>query len=733
VAVIAVVAYHSHIGLFRGGYVGVDVFFVISGFLITSLLWREIEGTGRLSVGGFYGRRVRRLLPAATVVTVLTLWATERWVPPLQAASVWKDGLASALYVGNYRFAWIQTNYLATSTPPSPFQHYWSLGVEEQFYLLWPLLLVSVALWARGRRSPRLIVAATVGALTVVSFESSLVLTRRNEPWAFFSLPTRAWELGAGALVALAWPWVVRLPTQIGLSLGWFGLLAVAASVVAFSASTPFPGTAALIPVLGTAAVLVAGGMRAEGGPVLVLGRRPMRFGGRISYSLYLWHWPVIILAPYVVGHALNTAEYVALIPLSVLLATATFLLVERPVRDWGPLAASPRRSLRLGAGLTAGAVAAVALVAATLPSTAGHGQAPVAVVRPEPTAPAAAPPATGSPNASPIPSNGSAAEVAPLPNPSIGAAANAETQVHDAVTSSAAANQVPANLDPSLASARSSESAPTVDGCLLSYLATTNPPCLFGDRSAPRSIVLFGDSHATMWFPAVNSYALAQADRMYVWTKATCPPVEISLFSPVLGREFSECDRWRAATLARITALRPSLVVLGIAPNYDAAYQVTQDGPRWLDGLAATVRTLRSAGSEVVVLGPVPSPPEVVANCLSAHLTSATSCAVPLHEALPGGAVVGYDAAGLASEAATVASAGGFFVNVIPWFCAASNCPAIVDNLLVYRDNSHVTVPYSTYLAPLVTDELALAAQGCSSRSWSATAVQCPEPLGRT
>ena len=155
VAVIAVVAYHSHIGLFRGGYVGVDVFFVISGFLITSLLWREIEGTGRLSVGGFYGRRVRRLLPAATVVTVLTLWATERWVPPLQAASVWKDGLASALYVGNYRFAWIQTNYLATSTPPSPFQHYWSLGVEEQFYLLWPLLLVSVALWARGRRSPR--------------------------------------------------------------------------------------------------------------------------------------------------------------------------------------------------------------------------------------------------------------------------------------------------------------------------------------------------------------------------------------------------------------------------------------------------------------------------------------------------------------------------------------------------------------------------------------------------
>ncbi|MBO0730332.1 MAG: acyltransferase, partial [Acidimicrobiaceae bacterium] len=214
VAVLAVVLYHAHVGILRGGYVGVDVFFVISGFLITDLLWREVASTRRVSFAAFYARRVRRLLPAAVLVLIVTMAAAARWMPPLQVSSVWKDGLACALYVGNYRFAVQSTNYLSASAPPSPFQHYWSLGVEEQFYLLWPLLLVVAAGVLLRRRPSRQYAAVGLAAIAAASFVASLILTKADEPWAFFSLPTRAWELAAGGLVALAAPSLSRMPER---------------------------------------------------------------------------------------------------------------------------------------------------------------------------------------------------------------------------------------------------------------------------------------------------------------------------------------------------------------------------------------------------------------------------------------------------------------------------------------------------------------------------------------
>jgi peptidoglycan/LPS O-acetylase OafA/YrhL len=171
-----------------GGFVGVDVFYVISGFLITELLWREVRGQGGLSLAGFYARRARRILPAAMVVLVVTMIASLRLLPPLQLRSVWKDGLYTALYVSNYRFAATKTDYLAASTP-SPFQHYWSLGVEEQFYLVWPLLLVLASMvwwWTRPSRSTAFL---TLAAASVGSLMLSLWLTRANEPVAFFLVP----------------------------------------------------------------------------------------------------------------------------------------------------------------------------------------------------------------------------------------------------------------------------------------------------------------------------------------------------------------------------------------------------------------------------------------------------------------------------------------------------------------------------------------------------------------
>ncbi|HEV7850870.1 MAG TPA: acyltransferase, partial [Mycobacterium sp.] len=208
VAVIAVVLFHAGVPGVGGGFVGVDVFFVVSGFLITGLLWREASNTGSVRLARFYGARARRLLPAAVTVLVATCGASAVLLPPLQARSVIGDGIASALYVGNYRFAIQGTDYLAADAPPSPMQHYWSLGVEEQFYLLWPALIIGTA-WLLARVARRFGGTATrsaapyvvlLGLLAAMSFVVSLVWTDTWPSWAFFSLPTRAWELAVGGL-----------------------------------------------------------------------------------------------------------------------------------------------------------------------------------------------------------------------------------------------------------------------------------------------------------------------------------------------------------------------------------------------------------------------------------------------------------------------------------------------------------------------------------------------------
>ena len=285
-AILAVVLYHAHVGAVPGGYVGVDVFFVISGYLITDHLWREVSSSGRLSFSAFYGRRIRRLLPASFLVLAVTALASAAILPPLTARSVLKDGVACALYVGNYRFALLQTNYLTASAAPSPFQNYWSLGVEEQFYLVWPavLLLASLAWRARSARHRRRPLAPRrrLGA-------------RRHRRGVVRLLHLADTGLGAVGLLLAADPGLgaggrrprrARRPAhRAGCPdrplLGWIGLALIVWSVVTYTSSTPFPGTAALVPVLGAAAVIAAGcGQRVAHGPVQVLRGPPCRWSG---------------------------------------------------------------------------------------------------------------------------------------------------------------------------------------------------------------------------------------------------------------------------------------------------------------------------------------------------------------------------------------------------------------------------------------------------------------------
>ena len=453
VAVIAVVLYHAGIPGVTGGYIGVDIFFVISGFLITGLLWREVTTTNTVRLGRFYGARARRLLPAAATVGIVTAIGAAVALPPLQARSVFLDGIASALYVGNYRFATQGTDYLAAHMP-SPFQHYWSLGVEEQFYLVWPVLIIGTA-WLVRRVAPRALAASratpyavVLGLVGAASLTAAVLWTRTSPPWAFFSLPTRAWELAAGGLLALSIQQWRRLSLLTASIVGWGGLALILLTCTQLNASTPYPGTAALLPVLGTALIIGGGCVTGGLGPGRLLCRPAMRAIGRVSYSWYLWHWPVLLLMPALLGEPAGLPARLAATAVSGGLAVITLHLVEDPGRFAAALRRSAKASLAVAGAASAATACACALLLNVVPVPLGHGAAaPRANI-------VAVPPTTA----------------VPAVSPQEAAVRQTFAQARTAVAAAAGLRAVPSNLDPPLAKAPADKAAVFVNGCVRSW-----------------------------------------------------------------------------------------------------------------------------------------------------------------------------------------------------------------------------------------------------------------------
>ncbi len=668
---LAVVLFHAGLPGVGGGFIGVDVFFVVSGFLISGLLWREVADTGAVRVAGFYGARARRLLPAAATVLVVTSVGAAVLLPPLQARTVLGDAIASALYVGNYRFALRGTDYLAADSPPSPLQHYWSLGVEEQFYLLWPALIIGTA-WFVARRgsaaaarsvTPYTVVLTVVAAL---SFALSLACTDTRPSWAFFSLPTRAWELAAGGLVALTAVGWRRLPPVSAAVVGWGGLALIVVTCTQVGESTPYPATAALLPALGTALVIGAGCATPDFGVGRLLSAPLMRSVGRLSYSWYLWHWPVLLLVPALLGQALGLAGRLAMVVVSFWLAILTLHLVENPGRFAPALRSSAWRSLVLGGAITALAVCVGVALLVLRPAPVGQG----ATAAPLTVAPA---PATA-------------------PHP-----VSVHDQVQAAVTASAELRAVPSNLSPSLAEAPSAKPEVFVNGCVRSWQEVGQPECASGDTASATTVALVGDSHAAMWHPAVEPIAVQRHWRLEIMSKVTCPLQPLPIMSPYLGRPFTECGQWRGEILSRLEKERPRLIVLDMSRRYGADFGFTAYDQAWLDGLTRLVRKLRGTGASVLVLGPIPDPHSTVPTCLSAHLDNAMECS-------PERSIAVNDN-GIAAEAAATAAGGGQYADLSPLFCTTDRCPAIVGNTLVYRDDNHVTIEYAEVLGPVLAD----------------------------
>src|ERR1700722_10651335 len=340
VAILLVVFYHADIAGFRGGYVGVDVFFVISGFVITGVLLRERTATGSTSILAFYGRRARRILPAATLVIVVTVATAYVVLGSVAGHTTALDGRWAAVFLANFHFTALATNYLASTAPPSPLQNYWSLAVEEQFYLIYPALFLVVAGLAT-RISLRSRISILLGATVVGSFTYSVLLTSSNAPSAYFSPLTRAWELALGGLVAVSSDTLRRVPSPLAAAISWLGVGGIVLAAVGFSSTTAYPGSLVAVPVVGAAFVIAGGTAHPPRGAETLLRLRPFHLLGLISYSLYLWHWPILIIAAEYYGKAsLSAFDNALLIVVALGLATVTYLVVENPIRHWNVLLA---------------------------------------------------------------------------------------------------------------------------------------------------------------------------------------------------------------------------------------------------------------------------------------------------------------------------------------------------------------------------------------------------------
>ncbi|MDN5744933.1 MAG: acyltransferase, partial [Nocardioidaceae bacterium] len=351
-AVVSVLLYHAGLAWTPGGFVGVDVFFVISGFLITSLMLREVQREGCLRLGRFWARRARRLLPASALVLAFSAVVTVLWLPVISRKDFGGDIVGAGLYLVNWRLGYREVDYLAEGVGASPVQHYWSLAVEEQFYIVWPLLIALVIALVRRKRHRALLV--TILAVSAASFAWSVHYSVAQPGLSFFVSTTRLWELGVGALLALAYPRVTSSARWLREAVGWGGLAAIGYAVLVIDGTTVWPGVATLLPVLGTAAVILAGGAGSDSTTLgRLLGTRPAVWVGGLSYSLYLWHWPFLIAALGIWGDDLRVRFTLLVVLASAIPAWLSYRFVENPIRFSRRLAPT-RRALVAGGALSA-------------------------------------------------------------------------------------------------------------------------------------------------------------------------------------------------------------------------------------------------------------------------------------------------------------------------------------------------------------------------------------------
>ena len=595
-----------HAKLVPGGFIGVDIFYVISGYLITGLILREIENTGRLDLKLFYQRRIKRLLPTSVFVLFATAIVGMFVLPPITRDALGRDLFAAATYISNYLFAWWQNDYQNLDATPSPFIHYWSLAVEEQFYVIWPIFILILSRY--GKRA----IFYGVSITTALSLMLSIYQTQSSPIWAFYSLPTRAWELGFGALLLFA-------PANVWKNrfLPWLGAIGLAIASLNFDDTTAFPGFNALLPVLSTAVLI---------GSIAVWPRffndlsnnRVSQWLGAISYPLYLWHWPALVLPSSALGRPLRIRESILCILLTIFLAHFTSKYIEQPIRH---KEIAGRTIYLFFAGTTIVSLIAGLLIASTASSTINI------------------------------------------------AGTNLKFDLNKVVEH------------------------PVVyrDGCHVGYGDSESEDCTYGKRDSKTTIVLYGDSHAAQWFPALEKLARDRGFALVSLTKSACPAVEAPRDNKGAFQN-SDCNQWRKNSVARIKQLQPDAVITSSFQYYAPARGSSDRQTWWREGQVRLLKELRGTSKHLIYIADTPRPARDIPNCLA----SRDSASCDTSKKTPVQVISGFEV-----------------IDPTPWLCSRI-CPAIQDGYVAYRDGSHISVDAALALKAQL--EAALIAEGLFS-----------------
>lgn len=584
-ALAALLVTFFHARLVPGGFIGVDIFYVISGYLITGLILREIENTGKLDLQLFYQRRIKRLLPTSVFVLFVTAVFAMFMLPPIIRDALGRDLFAAATYVSNYLFAWWQNDYQNLDATPSPFIHYWSLAVEEQFYVVWPIFILFLSRY--GKRA----VFKGIAVTTTLSLLLSVYQTSTSPIWAFYSLPTRAWELGFGALLLF-------IPSNFlrNRFLPWLGLLGITIASLRFDETTAFPGINAVVPVLATVILI---------GSISVWPRffndlsnnRLSQWLGAISYPLYLWHWPALVLPSSALGRPLRIRERLFCILVTVLLAHLTSKFVEQPLRH---TKISGKKVYLFFATTTAVSLIAGFAIASTSSST--------------------------------ITVSGT----------------KYKFNLNEVI-------QKPAVYD---------------DGCHVNYGENESGECSYGVLDSKTTIVLFGDSHAAQWFPALEKLAIERKFKLVSLTKSACPAVDVPRDDKGAFKSV-DCDQWRKNSIARIKEIKPVAVLMSGFQYYAPARGYSDRKKWWMDGQSRLFASLRGTSEHLMYISDTPHPTRDIPNCLASR--DSQSC-------------------DSTEKSAVLIDPGFERIDPTPWLCE-QYCPAIKDGFVAYRDASHISV----------------------------------------
>ncbi|NBQ93558.1 MAG: acyltransferase [Micrococcales bacterium] len=588
-----------HAKLLPGGFIGVDIFYVISGYLITGLILREIESTGKLDLQSFYQRRIKRLLPTSVFVLFVTAIVGMFVLPVITRDALGRDLFAAATYISNYLFAWWENDYQNLDATPSPFIHYWSLAVEEQFYIVWPVFILFLSRY--GKR-------AIFRGIAVTSFLSlllSIYQTQTSPIWAFYSLPTRAWELGFGALLLFVPEtfWKNRF-------IPWFGVIGIAIASFRFDENTAFPGINALLPVVSTAVLI---------GSISIWPRafndlsnnRVAQWLGAISYPLYLWHWPALVLPSSALGRELRIRERILCIVLTIVLAHFTSKYIEQPIRHKN---VSGRKIYQFFVGTTVISLVAGLLIASTSSSM-------------------------------------------------------IKVKGTDYSFNLVDVMQKPAVYG---------------DNCHSNYGENESGECTYGDLNSSTTIVLYGDSHAAQWFPALLELANERNFKLVSLTKSACPSVDVPRADQGAYKNI-DCETWRDKSVARIKQIRPAAVILSSFQYFTPPRGYPDENKWWKDGQKRLLTSLRGSSDHLIYISDTPRPKRDIPNCLASR--DVKSCDTT--EPTPVKVIKGFET-----------------IDPAPWLCS-KYCPAIQDGYVVYRDASHISVVAALALKPQLESAL--------------------------